>query len=205
MTEKKFDFYKCTIAALATAATGLAAMTFTIPKNQSPKTLEQKTQQTQINSQTFKKPEHNTEKPYKKEDLELISQVLYAEAADQPRINRVLIGECILNRKDSDKFPNTISEVVYQEDAFTCIKQNSFLWQQATRQKKLNPYDMKVAKQCIQDARQALEETPNIKDANKIIAYHDTSIKKPSSNFWNRLEEVYRNDKLIFYKFKDDI
>lgn len=55
------------------------------------------------------------------EDIELLSLILVAEAENQPEYGQRLVVDTVLNRIDSDDFPNTVSEVIYQKYAFSSI------------------------------------------------------------------------------------
>lgn len=54
-------------------------------------------------------------------NLNLISRFVYAEARGEPYSGQVAVAAVILNRLKSSKFPNTVSGVVYQQGAFTCV------------------------------------------------------------------------------------
>ncbi len=54
-------------------------------------------------------------------DLYLLAKCIHAEARGEPYAGQVAIGAVILNRVKSSKFPNTISGVIYQPYAFTCV------------------------------------------------------------------------------------
>ena len=54
-------------------------------------------------------------------DLNLLSHLVYAEARGEPYSGQVAVAAVILNRVKSSKFPNTVSGVVYQQGAFTCV------------------------------------------------------------------------------------
>lgn len=51
-------------------------------------------------------------------EKELIASVVYAEAGNQDMIGKRLIVDTILNRKDNERFPNTIFGVIYQKGQF---------------------------------------------------------------------------------------
>ena len=59
-------------------------------------------------------------------DLYLLARVISAEARGEPYIGQVAVGAVILNRVEHASFPNTISDVVYQTEAFTCIVDGQF-------------------------------------------------------------------------------
>lgn len=49
-------------------------------------------------------------------ELEVLAQLVEAEAGNQPFEGKCLVVDCILNRVESPEFPDTISEVIYQKD-----------------------------------------------------------------------------------------
>lgn len=54
-------------------------------------------------------------------DLNLLARCVYAEARGEPYMGQVAVAAVVLNRVRSSKFPNTISGVIYQSGAFTCV------------------------------------------------------------------------------------
>lgn len=54
-------------------------------------------------------------------DLNLLAKAVYAEARGESYVGQVAVASVILNRVRSSKFPNTISGVIYQPYAFTCV------------------------------------------------------------------------------------
>lgn len=55
---------------------------------------------------------------YNDYELALMAKVVHAEAGNQDELGKRLIADVILNRLDSDKFPDTVEEVVWQENQF---------------------------------------------------------------------------------------
>jgi N-acetylmuramoyl-L-alanine amidase len=53
--------------------------------------------------------------------IDLLARVISAEARGEPYSGQVAVGAVILNRVEHPSFPNTISGVVYQPGAFTCM------------------------------------------------------------------------------------
>lgn len=53
--------------------------------------------------------------------LNLISRFVYAESRGEPYKGQVAVAAVILNRVRDSRFPNTVSGVVYQSGAFTCV------------------------------------------------------------------------------------
>ncbi len=54
-------------------------------------------------------------------DLYLLSCCIYGEARGESYTGKVAVAAVILNRVASSKFPNSISGVIYQTGAFTCV------------------------------------------------------------------------------------
>lgn len=58
---------------------------------------------------------------YSSSDIYLIAKVIAAEARGESYTGQVAIGAVILNRVKHASFPDTVSGVVYQKGAFTCV------------------------------------------------------------------------------------
>ena len=54
-------------------------------------------------------------------DHRLLSKLVYAEARGESYKGQVAVAAVVLNRVASASFPNTISGVIYQSGAFTCV------------------------------------------------------------------------------------
>lgn len=59
-------------------------------------------------------------------DLDLLARCIYGEARGEPYIGKVAVAAVVLNRVRSSSFPNTISGVIYQKGAFTCVSDGQF-------------------------------------------------------------------------------
>lgn len=59
-------------------------------------------------------------------DLYLLARLISAEARGEPYVGQVAVGAVVLNRIDHPSFPNSLSGVIYQPDAFTCIYDGQF-------------------------------------------------------------------------------
>ena len=58
-------------------------------------------------------------------DHRLLSKLVYAEARGEPYKGMVAVAAVVLNRVRSSSFPNTISGVIYQKGAFSCVSNGS--------------------------------------------------------------------------------
>lgn len=52
-------------------------------------------------------------------DRELLAAIIYCEAGNQSHTGKVAVGNVVMNRVNSAKFPNSISSVVYQRGQFS--------------------------------------------------------------------------------------
>lgn len=59
--------------------------------------------------------------PSRDKNLELLAHVIYAESRGEPYIGQVAVGAVILNRVKHPSFPNTVSGVIYQKNAFETV------------------------------------------------------------------------------------
>lgn len=58
---------------------------------------------------------------YSESDFNLLARVISAESRGEPYEGQVAVGAVILNRIAHPSFPNTLSGVIYQPQAFSCI------------------------------------------------------------------------------------
>lgn len=56
-----------------------------------------------------------------REQIELIALVAMAESEGEPEDGQRLVIDTILNRVDSDMFHDTVTEVIYAKNQFTCM------------------------------------------------------------------------------------
>lgn len=75
-------------------------------------------------------------------DVALLARLISAEARGEPYTGQVAVGAVVLNRMKHPSFPNTMSGVIYQPGAFSCLSDGQF--------------DRPVADSCYQAARDAL-------------------------------------------------
>ena len=75
-------------------------------------------------------------------DANLLARLISAEARGEPYVGQVAVGAVVLNRMKHPSFPNTMSGVIYQPGAFSCMADGQF--------------NQPVADSCYQAARDAL-------------------------------------------------
>lgn len=63
---------------------------------------------------------------YSNSDVELLAKVISAEARGESYEGQVAVGAVILNRVKHPSFPDSISGVIYQNGAFSCINDSNW-------------------------------------------------------------------------------
>lgn len=59
-------------------------------------------------------------------DVALLARLISAEARGEPYSGQVAVGAVVMNRIKHPSFPNTLSGVIYQSGAFTCLTDGQF-------------------------------------------------------------------------------
>lgn len=67
------------------------------------------------NTETIEK----TDEKINSDDLDLMARIIYAEAGNCSDEEQLLVGNVIMNRVASSKYPNTIREVIYQKGQYS--------------------------------------------------------------------------------------
>lgn len=63
---------------------------------------------------------------YSDSEIELLAKVISAEARGESYEGQVAVGAVILNRVVHPSFPNTLSSVIYQKGAFSCVNDSNW-------------------------------------------------------------------------------
>lgn len=63
---------------------------------------------------------------YSTSEYNLLARIISAEARGEPYIGQVAVGAVVLNRVEHPSFPSSISGVVYQNGAFSCLYDGQF-------------------------------------------------------------------------------
>ena len=63
---------------------------------------------------------------YTSSDYELLARIISAEARGEDYLGQVAVGAVILNRIEHPSFPDTLSGVIYQKGAFSCLYDGQF-------------------------------------------------------------------------------
>lgn len=70
--------------------------------------------------------DYNSYSGYMSVDYELLARIISAEARGEPYLGQVAVGAVVLNRIEHPSFPDTLSGVVYQKGAFSCLDDGQF-------------------------------------------------------------------------------
>ena len=101
-------------------------------------------------------------------DLALLARLISAEARGEPYNGQVAVGAVVLNRMKHPSFPNTMSGVVYQNGAFSCIADGQF--------------NKPVADSCYRAAQDAI----NGSDPSGGAIYYFNPVTATSKWIWSR-------------------
>lgn len=111
--------------------------------------------------------------PYTQEELRLMSSLIFCEAGNQCYAGQKAVGIVVMNRVESDDFPNTIEEVIYQSGQFTPAE-TGFL------KSSLQKYDKDdIPEDCIKAAKDVLQ-------GSRSVYYNEETIDMSSYVFFSR-------------------
>lgn len=99
-------------------------------------------EQTLLSSQVIEEPQVEINQ----EDLYLLARIINAEAGNQPYKGMVAVGNVVMNRVESNKFPDTIKKVIYQKGQFSPVANGAI-------NKKPNEKSIQAAKDVLTGAR----------------------------------------------------
>lgn len=54
-------------------------------------------------------------------EIELLARLIHAEAEGEPYVGKVAVGAVVLNRVESDRFPDSVREVIYARGQFSVV------------------------------------------------------------------------------------
>lgn len=75
---------------------------------------------------TFDDSDEQIEEEIRLGEMEVLAQLVEAEAGNQSFEGKCLVVDVILNRVESDQFPDTISEVIFQDGQFSVVRNGAF-------------------------------------------------------------------------------
>ncbi|MCI1856993.1 MAG: spore cortex-lytic enzyme [Sporolactobacillus sp.] len=123
----------------------------------------------------------NLPQGYSNADVNLMANAVYGEARGEPYVGQVAVGAVILNRVADSRFPNNISDVIFQPGAFTAVSDGQ-IW--------LTPNE--TAKKAVMDAI-------NGWDPSQGALYYFNPETATSAWIWSR-PQIQKIGKHIFCK-----
>ncbi len=63
---------------------------------------------------------------YTQEDWDMLAKVVFGEARGESYEGQVAVAAVVLNRVEHQDFPDTIADVVFQQNAFTCVNDGQY-------------------------------------------------------------------------------
>ncbi|MGF7088932.1 N-acetylmuramoyl-L-alanine amidase [Kroppenstedtia sanguinis] len=115
------------------------------------------------------------------EDRQWMARAVYSEARGEPYKGQVAVASVIINRMQSDKFPNTAKGVIMQKGAFTAVDDGQ-IW--------MNPDS---------DAKKAVEDAAKGWDPSSHALYYFNPDTATSKWIWSR-PQIHKIGKHIFTK-----
>jgi len=119
-------------------------------------------------------------------EFSCLARTIYFEAGNQSYGGKLAVGNVVMNRVESEKYPNTICKVVRQYKQFS--------WYE--KYKDVEPYQGKAWKDSIRAAKQVLETGPII-IAGDIHHYHADYVNPSWAKQMTRVAQI---DDHIFYR-----
>lgn len=109
------------------------------------------------------KKTNKSNKQYTASELRYMTSIIYCEARGESYAGKKAVGIVVMNRVRSNKFPNSIKDVIYQRGQFSPVRNGSL-------NKALNLYDKQskkgeiqgVMKTCMSAAEEALEGSTTV-------------------------------------------
>lgn len=99
--------------------------TYEIKQNKSPR-VDYLDTRPDIKIKTLSFSENQIKEEIQFGEMELIAQLVMAEAGNQDLTGKRYVVDVVLNRVDSDVFPDTVEEVIFQENQFSVIDNGTF-------------------------------------------------------------------------------
>lgn len=95
-------------------------------KNYSAINMSNTNQNNKENNEVVEVFSHNSKQLYiTGEDIDLMAKLVAAESIGEPYEGKVAVASVVLNRTINPSFPNTIKGVIFQKNAFSCVKNGS--------------------------------------------------------------------------------
>jgi len=124
---------------------------------------------------------------YNVQDLDCLSRNIYFEAGNQSSIGKLAVGLVVMNRVASERYPNTICEVVNQKSQFSWVDDG----------KSDVPRDDRAWETSQKLAKDILEGRAEFINFDDVMHYHADYV---SPGWSKRMQQVAQIDQHIFYE-----
>jgi N-acetylmuramoyl-L-alanine amidase len=151
------------------------------PAKQAPKATTPQNNTAPKNEAPKKPTAANTPNGFSQNDIQLMANAVYGESRGEPYTGQVAVAAVILNRVNSQTFPNTVSGVIFEPGAFTAVADGQ-IW--------LTPNE---------NAKKAVVDAINGWDPTGEALYYFNPDTATSSWIWGR-PQIKRIGKHIFCK-----
>lgn len=151
------------------------------PAKQAPKETAPQNNATPKKEAPKKPTAANTPNGFSQNDIQLMANAVYGESRGEPYTGQVAVAAVILNRVNSETFPNTVSGVIFEPGAFTAVADGQ-IW--------LTPNE---------NAKKAVVDAINGWDPTGEALYYFNPDTATSSWIWGR-PQIKRIGKHIFCK-----
>ena len=103
-----------------------ASLNVEINENHSNTHIEYASKSNEKSNEVLEVFNHDTKQLYiTGEDIDLMAKLVSAESIGEPYTGKVAVASVVLNRTIDPHFPNTIQQVIFQKNAFSCVKNNN--------------------------------------------------------------------------------
>lgn len=114
----------------------------------------------------------STKASYTKEQLRLLSSLIFCEAGSESYAGKVAVGIVVMNRVESKSFPNTLNNVIYQKYQFGPARNGSL--KRALANYDAGRFTTKNHKECIEAAKAALSGAKSVTYKGRTINMKST-------------------------------
>lgn len=128
-----------------------------------------------LNKEFILEEKYKDKKHYTDEDLELLARIIQVESGERSLEVKLAIANVVLNRVKSSKFPDTLSEVVYQSGQFPPTRKSNFK-------------TLKINTNSYIAAKKALEGINNIDDC---LFFNCRPFSGKSGDLYKKIEGEY--------------
>lgn len=126
-----------------------------------------------------------------------LAEIMFFETRDLPIRDKLLVGNVVLNRRDDERFSNSICELEHERGQFPWIKIPAYKRRQIIL-KDLNDYILALYLSV------ELLDGKYFDNSHGSLFFRNPKLSSKKSNkFFRTLEIVEKTEYHVFYKFKD--